>query len=245
MNGISYVVPVYNEEKVIRHCLLSIYIEMLRYSTPYEIIVVDNGCTDDTRHIVQDLGASLFHECINIVDEKEKGIVRARNRGYQAAKYDVLAFIDADNELKPFWAERMLKHFDDEKVVAVSGPIEYVGMSDSMIFLTNSFYSIAKIAHHVIGPMVQGGNFAIRKIALMAVGGFDTSIEFYGEDTRTAQILSTVGKVAWDSGLNCYSSARRMREQGVANTGTKYIRNYLWVTLTGRPWEQEYKDFRT
>lgn len=247
MNGISFIVPAFNEEKLIRQCILSIYLEMQRYpKQDYEILVIDNGSTDKTVDVVY--GLRMYWQYpgypIFVYHEGQKGVVRARQKGYKEAKYDLLAFVDADNQLFPFWVQRMLKHFENPKVIAVSGPIVYCDMRDSIRYLTNVWYSLGKLAHHLIHPMIQGGNFVIRKSVMDKTDGFDTSVEFWGEDTMVAHRFKKLGKIVWDNNFNCHSSGRRMEEQGVANTGFKYITNYLSVAALGRPWNSEYKDFR-
>lgn len=60
-----------------------------------------------------------------------------------------------------------------------------------------------------IGTIFYGGNFAVRRAALDRIGGFDTSIEFHGEDTNVGRRLFAIGKVSLCSDCFLYTSARR------------------------------------
>ena len=95
--GISFVIPCYNEEKYIRDCIHSIRREAS--SLPhYEIIVVDNNCTDQTVLIA-------MQEGVTVVSERQKGVVFARQKGYETAQYNLIANIDADSRLCEGWID--------------------------------------------------------------------------------------------------------------------------------------------
>ena len=109
---ISVVIPAYNEEKYIGKCLQSV---LDQKEKPDEIIVVDNNCTDSTVEIAKKFGA-------RIVREKKQGMIFARNAGFNAAKYEIIARTDADTILPNDWISRIKKAFADIKLGALSGP---------------------------------------------------------------------------------------------------------------------------
>ncbi len=92
--------------------------------------------------------------------------------------------------------------------------------------------------------MVQGGNFVFRRSAWLAVGGYDRTIAFYGEDTDVARRLTRVGAVRWTFALPMYASGRRLKAEGMLTIGFRYAVNYLWVTFAGRPFTADYTDIR-
>jgi GT2 family glycosyltransferase len=94
------------------------------------------------------------------------------------------------------------------------------------------------------GSMVQGGNFVLRRQALVQIGGFNTAIAFYGEDTDIARRMSRVGKVKFTFGLKMFSSARRLKHEGIFTMAGKYTINYLWTTFRKKPFTEEYIDIR-
>jgi len=237
MPNVSFCIPCYNEQAVIKRCIESIRKEAKRYvDLNYEILVIDNASTDWT--------AEVARACnVKVISEPNKGIVHARMAGFKAAQYEYIANIDADNVIPSFWLQKSLDSFD-EKTVAISGPIVYIEFSRFLRIMTQFFYFIGYICHNTIGEIFQGGNFIVKKSALNDIGGYDTSINFYGEDTSTGQRLSKVGKVRFVPKMWLYSSARRMNKEGVITTTTRYALNYLSITFLKRPITKQYQDIR-
>lgn len=235
-SGISFIIPCYNEEQFIRDCVRSIK-EDTQGMPNIEIIVIDNNCTDATADIARDEGAI-------VISEEQKGVVFARQRGYLESKYDLIANIDADSRIPLGWTKTALRTMSDESVVAVTGPLIYDDASLKLRFAVRLYYYLAYISCLLIGVFLQGGNCLIRKSALDELGGYDTSVAFYGEDTMTAKRLERYGKIKFNMKLNLFSSARRLEKQGVLKTTWLYLVNYLYVTVKNKPHTNEYKDFR-
>lgn len=236
--GISFIIPCYNEEKNIERCIRSIQTEANRcYGIPWEIIVVDNNCTDKTVEIAKKLG-------VKIVEQPTKGIVHARQKGTEQAKYEFIANIDADNTMRKGWLPVAVFNIQKPGVVAISGPLVYEGVSKLFQFGSDTFYLFARLFHYIAGPTLQGGNYVIRKSAWEKMGGYDVDYEFYGEDTNTAIMMKKFGKVKLVSQLWIYSSPRRIKEQGLFKTMYYYITSYFAVALFGKKVFTEYKDYR-
>ena len=234
--SITFVIPAFNEERLIPLAIRSIRAEMAGRPNDYEILVVDNASTDRTADVAAERGA-------RVVQELKRGIVPARQAGYLHAKYDLLANIDADNAVPAGWLDKALGALDPATVV-VTGPLVYPEFSPLMQVLTKFFYFLGRISHHTLGTMVQGGNFIVRKSALNAVGGYNTGIVFFGEDTDFAVRIATVGNVKLVPKMWVYSSARRFQVDGIVLTTWRYILNYLTVTFFGKPVTTEYQDIR-
>lgn len=179
-----------------------------------------------------------------IVHEDKKGITHARQMGLRCANTKWVAFIDADNELPEGWYERAAKTLIDGKdIVALSGPPQFQELLIFARLAVFGFYCVGKLLHN-FAPMLQGGNFIVDRAILLSLGGFDTSVEFYGEDTATAIRLAEVGKVKFDLGLYCLSSARRLVAEGFWHSGARYAMNYAWMWIVGRPWTRTHSDHR-
>lgn len=234
---ISFIVPCYNEEKNIKVCLLSIFEEIQRSNVVAEVIVVDNNCTDKTSEIAKSLGAI-------VVSQPKKGVVWARQKGYEISKYDLIANIDADSYLSPLWIDIALKNIKPEDVVAITGPLHYYDSNWFVKKATKLYYIGAYISNKFIGATIQGGNCVIKKKYLDMCNGYDTSIPFYGEDTMTAMRISKYGNVKLLLDLKINSSARRLKNQGVFNTTILYIINYFSVVFNNKPYTKDYKDYR-
>ncbi|MBD3312554.1 glycosyltransferase [archaeon] len=109
---ISVIIPAYNEEEVISRCLKSILSQDYK---DYEVIVVDNGSTDDTKKIVK----SFKNKRVRLVEERKRGVSNARNKGAAVAKADVLFFLDADEFLEPHAlknTDKLMKKYDPDTI---------------------------------------------------------------------------------------------------------------------------------
>jgi glycosyltransferase involved in cell wall biosynthesis len=239
---ISFIVPAYNEESSISNCLTAIDEEIRRSGIIAEIIVINNGSTDDTGVIVRSL--VKFIRDLRVVYEPQQGLVWARQRGFMEAQYDYIANIDADTNIPPGWIDKAIKVMADFKVVVVSGPFVYYDMGLAVRMASKFFYLIGYISHNLIGPMVQGGNFVVRKQALQMVGGYDTNIEFFGEDTTIAKRLAKVGKIKFHLNFWAGSSGRRLIKDGMITTTIRYSINYLWITWFDKPFTSMHSDIR-
>lgn len=229
--NLSFVIPAYNEEARLAYCIASVQ----REAPGCQIIVVDNGSIDRTAELALKMGAKVFYEAT-------KGITRARQTGLLASETGWVAFIDADNELPEGWLRELVDNID-HGVVAISGPPVFRELRMVKRLIVTLYYTIGVIFFRFL-PMTQGGNCVFRRDALISVGGFNTEIDFFGEDTATAIRLSKVGKVVYSPGMFCWSSARRFNAEGFIRTGMRYVVNYFWMWATGRPWTRTYGDHR-
>ena len=242
---LSFVIPAYNEEGSIGGCLDSIVQQKNTAPCDVEIIVVNNASTDGTAAAVGK------YPDVKLVNEPHKGIVWARRAGLLAATGDLIAQVDADSRLTPGWIGKVSAAFSkDEKLVTLSGPYIYYDLPAIEQFWVWVFYIptyISYITNRFIlhtGSVAIGGNCVIRRRALLAAGGYDTSIEFYGEDTDIARRMSKVGNVMFTFKLPMYTSGRRLAKEGTFTTGIRYSLNYIWIILFKRPYSTGYADIR-
>ncbi len=242
---LAFVIPAYNEENLIGSCLESVIREIEQSGVEAEIIVVDNVSTDKTGEI-----ASSYPD-VRVLREEKKGPTFARKRGFDATKAELVAVIDADTILPEGWINKVLSIFARKpELVAVSGPYIYYDLSFWNRMLVRLFYFLSFIVYLLVrfvfraGSMVQGGNLVMRRKAWIEAGGYDTSIEFYGDDTDVAVRLSKVGPVKWTFALQMLTSGRRLGGEGVFKTAGTYTLNYFWVILWGRPVTKNYNDIR-
>lgn len=241
---ISFVVPAHNEEKYLQKCLSSIEKEIARTKCDSEVIVVNNASTDATGDVARSFS------CTRVVDEPKKGLVRARSAGLSASSGELVANIDADTIVPEGWLETVLSEFSrDEKLVALSGPFIYYDISAPRRFFVKLFYIGGYVVDRIlklfgIGAMLQGGNFVFRRNSFERAGGFDTSIDFYGEDTDVARRLRKIGKVKWTFSLPIKASGRRLAKEGFITIGFRYGLNFFYTNFFGRPFTKTYIDIR-
>lgn len=90
---ISVIVPVYNAEEYIERCLNSLLEQ--DFTKGYEIIVIDDGCTDKTPEIVKEIARE--HDFVHVFSQKNGGISAARNAGLSHARGKYVLFTDSDD----------------------------------------------------------------------------------------------------------------------------------------------------
>ena len=241
---LSFVVPAYNEEAYLPACLESI-LAQTQNMADVEIIVVNNASSDRTREV------ALRYAGVTVVDEIRKGLTFARQAGFAASTGNLIAHVDSDSRLTPRWVEKVLATFEHQPALAaLSGPVVYYDLTPKQRVAVQAFYGIAWLTYVLnryvlrVGSMVQGGNFVTGRWALDAIGGFDTAISFYGEDTDIARRLNAVGEVRFTFALKMFSSARRLKKEGMLTMAGKYAINYFWTTFFKRPFSNEYVDVR-
>ena len=242
---VSFVVPAYNEEALLPACLAAIRAEIARSGCEAEILVVDNASTDRTAEVAGAVPGVV------VVSEPVKGLVSARRAGFVAARGELVANIDADTLVPPYWLDRVLDGFArDPTLVALSGPYDYHDVPLRIRAAARMFYGMGYATYafnkHVlgVGSMVQGGNFVVLREALERAGGFSDTFQFYGEDTDIARRMSQVGNVTFTWALMAKSSGRRLRGDGLFMTGVRYGANYLWATFLRKPFTTAWNDYR-
>jgi glycosyltransferase involved in cell wall biosynthesis len=106
---VSVIIPTYNEEKVIKDCLESLFLQSYK---DMEIIVIDDGSKDNTLNILSEMKSSTK---INVLKQAHKGPGMARNLGALSAKGEILVFIDADMTFDEGFIKDLVKPIIDSK----------------------------------------------------------------------------------------------------------------------------------
>lgn len=242
---LSIVIPAHNEEARIGGCLNSILAEINGKNYDLEIIAVNNASTDKTREII-----ASFPQ-VKLVDESNKGLVKARRAGFLASTGELVANIDADTRMTPGWLDKVFEEFSkNKKLVALSGPFIYYDLSKNAQMAVRTFYYAGFLTYLVnryilgVGSMLQGGNFVVKRAALEAIGGFNSDFDFWGEDTDLARRLVKIGGVKFTFDLPIYASGRRLEKEGLAKTGWIYALNYFSTILFKKPYDTVKKNFK-
>lgn len=190
---VSLVLPVYNEgERVIR-CVDS----LLRQShRNLEIIIVDDGSTDETLAILEKL--SKNYQSTKIMRTLHKGVSHARNVGISEARGGVISFVEADEVYHPDRIRRALRYLSSEKVGGVYQPKLLLNPSGFLAEVCNLELLIheLKYAKGIAKPVSA---WTYRTDILRNVGGFDECLEV-GEDKALAMKVQGAGfKIAYAS----------------------------------------------
>jgi hypothetical protein len=150
------------------------------------------------------------------------------------------------------WLERIERRLlADPSLIALSGPYRFYDWDWWGRLLIRAYdVTLAPATQFLvkyvlrIGTVFYGGNFAVRRDALARIGGFDTSIEFHGEDTNVGRRLFATGRVSLFSDCFLYTSARRYIAMGKGAVFRLYVRNFTSELLRGRPRDTSHLDVR-
>jgi len=239
----SVIVCAHNEAGYLAPCLHSL---LAQTRLPDEILVINNASTDGTGDVARGIPG------VRVIDEPRKGLVVARETGRLAATGDVLVYLDADCRAPLHWLARVARRFDrTPDLVALSGPYRFYDWDWWGRFLIRLYdVTLAPatqlLVKHVlrIGTVFYGGNFAVRREALDRISGFDTTIEFHGEDTNVGRRLLRVGRVDLCRDCHLHTSARRYIAMGKGAVFRLYVRNFTSELLYHRPRDTSHLDVR-
>jgi peptidoglycan/xylan/chitin deacetylase (PgdA/CDA1 family)/glycosyltransferase involved in cell wall biosynthesis len=238
---VSVVIPAYNEENYLPSCLESIGKQ--DYAGEYEVIVVDNASTDNTAKIARDWGAKVAYE-------SKRSPACARQKGAEVATGELIAFIDADTQAPAHWLSTLvLRLVREPETAVISGPYAYcdAGKFTKITSYFGNFFSIItdQLFRKVLnkGGAIWGCNFAVRRSAFWEVGGFDTSIKFYGEEYELSLRLKKAGKGVIIPHLFVLTSARRLKKIGVVNQYWNWIVDYFSVLFWYTPIPENLEDW--
>ena len=174
MTVASVIIPAYNAEKSIESCLTALHNQTGLEKRP-EIIVVDDGSTDDTSLIVKK------HEGVVLIQQKNAGPGAARNAGVQAARGRFLLFTDSDCTPAQNWVAEMIKAFE---IANRSGILS----NGTTKFGTNGILIDALADTNCSLQMVEGDS--VSSILYWRVGNGIA-------DTLYAQFVDTLGVSQW------------------------------------------------
>lgn len=182
---VTVVVPALNEERVISDCLRALA-EQTYPADRREVVVVDNGSTDDTADAARRLGARVLHV-------PERSAYVARNAAIAATTGDYLAFTDADCVPDPRWIAALVAADREHGTGIVAGHIDYRMSFDSlgnrMLVASRSGSVIREnVCVHHCAPT---GNVLIRRSLLEEYGPFCAAP--YGSDIALSKKLAASG----------------------------------------------------
>jgi len=186
----SVIVVCWNSTDVLGRCLDRLFAQ--DYANR-EIIVVDDGSTDDTADIAG--RASARGDVTLVRSRHNRGCPSARNLGLRHAKGEIVAFIDADGFAAPHWLGEVVRAFGDDP--QIGGVASTVFFDDNPMVVNgaggivnrqgwaadlsmNESYEDVRIAAHALYPM--GCGMALRREALQRVGPFDDRMLNYYDD---------------------------------------------------------------
>ena len=225
---ISVIIPTYNRARLLHQALHSVFLQTYQN---IEIIVIDDGSTDNTRDVVM-----MFPKVIYIFQDNQH-ISAARNKGISIARGKFLAFLDSDDLWAPEHLEKSLNLMDDD-VGLVGGSHAYFN-NHGRIIKTNieipkpEGYLFNKI--FLEGTPFQTSTALVRKTLVDKYGGFNCKVGCFkngciGEDYEFFCRIAMHTKIKYVDDVFVYY---RTHDDNITNknavfvihTGKKYLSN--------------------
>ncbi|RKY92795.1 MAG: glycosyl transferase [Ignavibacteriae bacterium] len=216
---VSIIIPVYNESKMIEKSVASLL--KLDYAD-YEIIIVNDGSTDDTEQVATALvgyqKGKLSGIKVSLVNKTNGGKASALNAGIQISKADYILCMDGDSQLSPDSLKLAIRHFSNPKIGAVAGNVKVLNRGKFItdlqaleyvegLNMARSAQSFVRLVNIIPGPI---GLF--RKEALEKAG-------YYADDTfaedadLTLRILAGGWKIYYEPKSISYTEAPENLQQ--------------------------------
>lgn len=193
----SVVIPLYNKEKEIKNTIESVLNQTYK---PDEIIVVDDGSTDNSAFVVE----KYFKDKVKLIKQQNQGVSAARNRGIKEAKNEYICFIDADDLWEKKFLEEIAKLIKDfpeaivystsHKMIDENGKVIYskVNLPKNFRGYLDNFIKIFKDNYGII----NSSSVCIRK-SINPINPMFPVNEKKGEDICVYIELSLKGKFAF------------------------------------------------
>ena len=157
---VTIVIAAFNAEKTIKKCVRTLLNQV--YDKPYELIIINDGSTDKTKEIAQ--AYCKKHDNITLINQFNKGVCVARNKGIQASKGEYVINMGADCFAEPYFIQELLEPFEDSRIGIVSS-FDYYG----------------------------GSGTAFPRKLLHKVRGYSKEFYFYREDTDLSFKIMKLG----------------------------------------------------
>lgn len=183
---LSIIIPAYNEERHLADCLHSIESQTVK---PDEVIVVDNNSSDRTTKIAREFSF------VKLIHEKEQGLIPARNHGFEVAKGNILARINADVVLNESWVETALRKFEDPDVAAITGPAltKFLPGLPTHTDIYSRGYLYMTRAYFRVG-ILWGANMALRHSVWDKIKkDADNEDDYVHEDQDLSVLVASIG----------------------------------------------------
>ncbi|MFD5781272.1 bifunctional polysaccharide deacetylase/glycosyltransferase family 2 protein [Streptomyces sp. NPDC126933] len=185
----TVLVPAYNE----RECIANTVRSLMASDHPIEVIVIDDGSTDGTADIVEELWLPNVH----VVRQPNSGKPAALNNGIAHARHDLVVMMDGDTVFEPSTVRELVQPFGDPRVGAVAGNAK-VGNRDTLIGAWQHIeyvmgFNLDRRMYDMLRcmPTIPGAVGAFRRQALDRVGGM--SEDTLAEDTDITMAMHRDG----------------------------------------------------
>lgn len=228
---ISVVVPAYNESRYIPDCLESLVRQKTRQE--FEVIVVDNGSTDDTA-----AAAGRFKKQLNlrIIHEPTKGRGDARRAGFAAARGDIILSTDSDTIVPADWIDRLSRDLVNGTFRATTGGCYIYGFHPAVNWLIHIGQLVHLFAYRVLFRhfWLAGFNFGITRELYEKSGGFTAHLNAI-EDLDLSFRVYPLATIRFLPDCSVTMSGRRFNRSILRGLGGYYTSFFYYYFAKKRP----------
>lgn len=220
---VTLIMPAYNEGLVIEASIRS----ALELNYPdYEVIVIDDGSTDDTYEKACAIAERVGRRKLRVFTQPNGGKSSALNMGIAHARGELLLCTDSDSRLHPEAMRHMVKHFEDANVAAVAGNVRVVNRGNTLTKLQALEYveglNLVRAAQSLFGVMtvIPGPVGLFRKSFVQSLGGY-LSDTFAEDCDLTLRIMVAGGRIKYEPNAVSFTEAPE-------NTKALFRQRYRW-----------------
>lgn len=235
---VSVIVPVYNVEAYVRECVESLVAQTY---PNLEIILVDDGATDSSGAICDELAA--VHENVTCLHKENGGLSDARNYGLVRSHGEWVSFVDSDDYVSPVWIEALTwAAFTREcAMAAVSGGHDFNDGEE--VLLCNDLVSIPEpcvlpdfeVQQDMLYQQITtGAQWLLYRRDVLGENPFPKGL-YYEDLASTYKFVRRAGKVAL---IDCHELyAYRHRSTSIIRQSYRHVKGYSAVTIAGQLYE--------
>lgn len=224
---ISVVIPTLQEEKYLHIALDSLRNQSFKN---FEIIIADGGSTDNTLKI-----AKKYTDKIFIL--KDANVCQARDLGTRYSKAEIIAGMDADTYYPQNYLAKLLEIYSQNKdIIAITGKIYF---QDAPLWIRPVwwfFYKIFSLVYKFNGTVLYAPalHLSFRKSAFIEIGGYNTNLDFGGDELDFLARLKKVGDILYIQNPIPLTHSRRLKTGFLNFFFNQLIYNYWLNYLTAK-----------
>jgi glycosyltransferase involved in cell wall biosynthesis len=195
---LSLIISTRNRSSALARTLESL--RKLKTFLSWELVIVDNGSSDDTQLIIKRFVA-MFSGTVQLVDEPRRGLANAHNTGFRRARSPICVFIDDDCYPSGNYLDAMSVCFAEDPAIGfIGGRILPWSDEDCEVAVQKSTNRVPFAPYSFIPTgVIHGANFACRRAAIEAAGGFDSrfgpgALFFNAEEV---ELLARISNAGW------------------------------------------------
>lgn len=224
---LSVIIPAHNEEHYLRRTLDALRRQNYGW---FEVIVVANGCTDQTVNVARG-------SCQRLIVLSRRGLGAARNLGARMARGELLVFLDADTLLGPDALREIAGQFSD---LDAAGTLK--GRPDDSRWIYRLLYWFKNLIHRWALHPGSSGAILCWRDQFVRVGGFDEGLEVR-ENSELMRRLRRFGRYHYFGEITATTSMRRFARRGVGRVGWLWLK--VWFqSLLGDLHQRHYEAVR-